>query len=224
MERAFSHERGSGEKTHLGNQRLKLSPPLERLRGSYSPNPFSILGFWVWRNLRNLYCKARFLDNGCCCSCSGRLQFNGTVVNNSAFLASPGFFEEGIAVMECLDEKKEGVEEKENEGFGENEGEVETSGDLITVEKGRESSSSSDFLTSETTGHEEQSHSSSEESSSPLTLGWPVEKSEPQDCTSHCSGKEAEEKTCLDDKKLEKQGSSVSGITLFLTFVFSFLP
>ncbi|PON59944.1 PRONE domain containing protein [Parasponia andersonii] len=214
MERAFTHRKGREEKTHLGNQSLKLSPPLERLRSSNSPNPFSVLGFWVSRNLRNLYCKARVLDNGGCCSCSGRFQFNGTVVNNSVYLASPCRFEEEEADMECLDEKKEGVEEKENEGFSDNVAEIGTFGDLIIAEKVRMSNSSSDFLTSETTGHEEQSHSSSEESSSPPSLGWPVEKSEAPDCNSHSSSKEAEEKTCLDDGKLEKQGSSVSEIEM----------
>ena len=148
MERAFTHKKGSREKTHLGNPSLKLYPPLERLRSCDSLNPFSILGFWVSRNLRSLYCKARVLNNGCCGSCLGRFQFNGTVVNNSVFLASPGVFEEERAGMECLDEKKERVEEKENEeGFDENVGEIGTFGDLIIAEKGRESSSSSDFLT-----------------------------------------------------------------------------
>lgn len=119
------------------------------------------------------------------------------VVNNSAFCDS---VEEGIAAMEGLIEK--------SEGFDEVVGKVETFGELIEIEKkGRESCSSSDFLTSETTGHEEQSHSSSEESSSPPSLGWPVQKSEAPDCTSE-NGTE----THLDDRKLQKQGSTISGI------------
>lgn len=90
-------------------------------------------------------------------------------------------------------------------------GQVRTFGDLIE-EKGRDSSSSSEFLTSETTGHEEQSHSSSdEETSSAPSLGWPIQKAEASDCTSQ-NGSEAAERTHLDDRNLEKQGSTISGI------------
>ncbi|EXB36686.1 Rop guanine nucleotide exchange factor 1 [Morus notabilis] len=193
MDRAGKREEGEErEETQLGNRRLKLCR-----------NPFSGFGFWVSKNLRNLYRKARLSNNGFFCS-SRRVEFDGNVVNNSVFFVSDYCFleeeEERGAVMECLGEKKNG----NNEGFGENANEVETFGDLI-AEEGRESSSSSDFLTSETTGHEEeQSHSSSEESSSsPTTLGWPVEKPEAQDCASQCG-----------DESGEKKGSEISEIEL----------
>ncbi|KAG8503203.1 hypothetical protein CXB51_001193 [Gossypium anomalum] len=74
----------------------------------------------------------------------------------------------------------------------------------------------SDFLTSETTGHEEEhSHSSFEEASaSPPSLGWPVKgNAGTEDCTStNCS--EDGKKTPLDNRKLEKQGSTISEIEL----------
>ncbi|XVE61971.1 hypothetical protein DITRI_Ditri06bG0081300 [Diplodiscus trichospermus] len=104
---------------------------------------------------------------------------------------------------------------EKNECFGENGVQMGTFAELLE-DKGRESSSSSDFLTSETTGHEEEhSHSSSEEdSASPPSLDWPVqEKAETEDCTStNCS--EGGKKPHLNDRKLEKQGSTISEIEL----------
>ena len=127
------------------------------------------------------------------------------IVNNSVFCASPGPFEEEKAEMEGLVEK--------NESFGENGVQMGTFAELLE-DKDRESSSSSDLLTSETTGHEEEhSHSSSEEdSASPPPLGWPVqENAKTEDCTStNCS--EDGKKPPLEDRKLKKQGSTISGI------------
>lgn len=202
MDTPFTHQ--EEREAHLQNQhqQLKLCLPLVRFRGHNTQNPLSIFGFFLSKYIRNLYSRAR-ISNSCCL---GRLTYNGMVVNNSAFCDSPGFIEEGIAEMEGLIEKIEGVEVK-SEGF-DDVGKVETFGELTEIEeKGRDSCSSSDFLTSETTGHEEQSHSSSEESSSPPSLGWPVQKSEAPDCTSQ-NGTEAH----LGDRKLEKQGSTISGI------------
>lgn len=218
MDGTFTRQEGRSEEreeeTQLGNRRLKLCP-----------NPFSVLGFWVSKNLRNLYCKARFSSiSGFCYS--RRIEFfDGNVVNNSVFFVSDCCFleeeeEMSSVISEFLGDKKDGVEEK-----SENVSNVGTFGDLI-AEKGRESSSSSDFLTSETTGHEEeeeaeeeQSHSSSEESSSsPATLGWPVDKPEAQDCTSQCR-EEPGEKSHLDDSKLEKKGSELSGMCCAYNFV-----
>ena len=81
--------------------------------------------------------------------------------------------------------------------------ENETLGHLIE-EHGRESSSSSDFLTSETTGleEEEHSHSGSEESSSLSPLSWSTRFAEGPDCI-RANG--------ADNRKLEKKVSSSSG-------------
>ncbi|KAF3449042.1 hypothetical protein FNV43_RR09766 [Rhamnella rubrinervis] len=141
------------------------------------------------------------------------IRYNGMVVNNSAFCSSPGFFlEGGKAAMEGLMGKSVGVEEKVD-GFGGKDGEVGTLADLMD-EKGRKSSSSSDFMPSETAGNEEHSHSSSEESSSsPPSLGWPVQNAEAKDYHSE-DGTEAGERNCLGDRKLEKQSSTISEIEM----------
>ncbi|XP_050213774.1 rop guanine nucleotide exchange factor 7-like [Mercurialis annua] len=162
-------------------------------------NPFSNLGFWVSKSAHNLYNKAQFSYG----VWFKRVHFSGMVVNNSVF-------------GEVLEEGMEGFVEK-------NGGEVQTFGDLIEV-KGRESSSSSDFLTSETTGHEEHSHSSSEEEES---LGWPVKEEEEEeedeededeeeveDCRSTNGADDSKKKVHLDDRKMEKQGSSISEVEM----------
>ncbi|KAJ6865140.1 rop guanine nucleotide exchange factor 7-like isoform X1 [Populus alba x Populus x berolinensis] len=212
MDRAFTHQK-ERETAHQQEEqhchyRLKLCVPVVvKLRSSNNLKSFSLLGFWVSKSLRNLYCKARF-SNGCCLK---RLQFNGMVMNNSAFCDSPGVvLKEEKGEMEGLIEKSNECNREKDTNFGEKKGEVQTFGDLIE-DKGRESSSSSEFLTSENTGHGEHSHSSSEEdSSSPRTLGWPVQKDEVSDCTSTNSATDDEEKSHFDDRKLEKQGSSIS--------------
>ncbi|KAI5561145.1 hypothetical protein POPTR_016G104400v4 [Populus trichocarpa] len=212
MDRAFTHQK-ERETAHQQDEqhchyRLKLcAPVVVKLRSSNNLKSFSLLGFWVSKSLRNLYCKARF-SNGCCLK---RLQFSGMVVNNSAFCDSPGVvLKEEKGEMEGLIEKSNECNREKDTNFGEKKGEVQTFGDLIE-DKGRESSSSSEFLTSENTGHGEHSHSSSEEdSSSPRTLGWPVQKDEVSDCTSTNSATDDEEKSHFDDRKLEKQGSSIS--------------
>ncbi|KAI5584445.1 hypothetical protein POPTR_006G092600v4 [Populus trichocarpa] len=112
--------------------------------------------------------------------------------------------------MEGLIEKNNERNREKDTNFGEKKGEVQTFGDLIE-DKCRESSSSSDFLTSEATGNEEHGHSSSEEgSTSPHTMGWPVLKDEAPDCTNTDGATDDEEKSHFDDRKLGKQGSSVS--------------
>jgi hypothetical protein len=116
--------------------------------------------------------------------------------------------------MEGLIEKNNERNREKDTNFGEKKGEVQTFGDLIE-DKCRESSSSSDFLTSEATGNEEHGHSSSEEgSTSPHTMGWPVLKDEAPDCTNTDGATDDEEKSHFDDRKLGKQGSSVSGLDL----------
>jgi predicted RNase H-like HicB family nuclease len=206
MEGAFNHqqEREGTKQQQQHQHQLKLCLPLVSLRSFDNPKPFCILGYWLSKSLRNFYYKVR-LSKG---SCLRRLQYNGMVVNNSVFCDLPGVIEEGKGVMEVLIEKKEGIENKNERCKQNGRVEMETFAALIE-EARRQSSSSSDFLNSETTGHEEQSHSSSE-SSSPPSVGWPIQKAEVPDCTSS-NGNEDEEKPHLDDRKLEKQGSTISG-------------
>ncbi|GMI96470.1 hypothetical protein HRI_003316300 [Hibiscus trionum] len=158
--------------------------------------------FLVSKSFRSLCYKV--IDSNVCCS-------HGMIVNNSVYYPSPGPFEEQQAEMERLVENIGSFEEKD-ESFTENGGQMGTFAELL-LDKGRGSSSSSDFLTSETTVHEEEhSHSSSEEGSP--SLGWPVKENDgAEDCTStNCS--EDGKKTPLDDRKLEKQGSTISEIEL----------
>ncbi|KAJ8753848.1 hypothetical protein K2173_000102 [Erythroxylum novogranatense] len=136
------------------------------------------------------------------------------VLNNSVFYDSSGFLEEEEeeeAEVESFMENNSEITEEKDERFDDYEGEIQTFRDLIE-EKGRESSSSSDFLTSETTGHEEQSHDNSEEdSSSPPSLGWPIQKDKASDYTSNNGvATDSGEKSHFDEKKLEKQGCSIS--------------
>ncbi|GKV10071.1 hypothetical protein SLEP1_g21490 [Rubroshorea leprosula] len=197
---------GSQQQQHY---QLKLCVPLVKLKGEHNPNLLSLFSFWVSKSVRRLCYRSR-LANGVCFR---RLEYSGIVVNNSVFCASPGFFEEEKVEMEDLIEKSEGFEEK-NEGSGENGGRMETFAALLE-EKGRESSSSSEFLTSEATGHEEeQSRSSSEVSNSPPSVAWSVRgKAEAQECSSpNCSGNGS--KPLTDDRKLEKQSSTISEIEL----------
>ncbi|KAF5747584.1 rop guanine nucleotide exchange factor 7 [Tripterygium wilfordii] len=195
-----------GEETQ---QRQQQSMSVGKYDRSYNPNPFSLLSFWVSKSLRNLSQKPRFFY-GCRLK---RLQFTGMVVNNSVFCESPpGFVEESKDQMEGSVVGEGDIEEK-NKGSAENGDEqVQTFGHLIE-DKGGESSSSSDFLTSEATGHEEQSNSSSEELSSSPSIGWPVEKVEAPDCARQVD-KEREEKPSLDDRKLQKQESSISEVEM----------
>lgn len=97
----------------------------------------------------------------------------------------------------------EGSAEK-NEALEGNGVKIETCVDLVE-EKGRESSSSSEFLSSETTGLEEQNQSSTEESPS-STMGWPVNEIDDGE----------KKKKNLDSKKMEKQVSVLSGMATLL--------
>lgn len=167
--------------------------------------------FWVSKSFRSL-CYRALESNGCFLQ---RLEYSGMIVNNSVYCSSPDIFEEEKAEMEGLVEKNESFEDK-NENFAENGIQMRAFGELIEG-KGRESSSSSDFLTSETTGQEEEEHSpssSAEDSASPPSLDWPVnENAETEDCTSSNCGDGGKKPP---DRKLDKQGSTVSGITITL--------
>lgn len=192
MDSALSHRIEREESTKKTPLQLKLCLPLLKPKGSSNTsNPFSQLALWVEKSLRNLCCKAKD-SNG---FCFRRLQFNGMVVNNSVYCASPG-----------LVENSEEMSEKRH-GFGVNWHGIEGFGD-----GGRENSSSgSDNLVSETTVNEEQSSSVD---SSP-SMGWPVKKTEVPQCASSNVSQQLE-KTHLDDRKLQKQGSTISGINCFI--------
>ncbi|XP_057468603.1 rop guanine nucleotide exchange factor 7-like isoform X1 [Actinidia eriantha] len=116
MERALSHPEETEPLQHKHHPHLKLCLPFLKLKPSNHPNPFSVFAIRVSKSLRNLYNRAK-IPNG---FCSKRLQFDGIVVNNSVYCASP-----------CSVEAK-----------------MEGLGDVIEVEF-RESSSSSDSLISE---------------------------------------------------------------------------
>lgn len=89
----------------------------------------------------------------------------------------------------------------------------------LIEEHGRESSSSSDFLTSETTGGlEEHSHSGSEDSSPPYLLSWSTRKAYRPDCI-RPNVADKEEKNFVDNRKVEKNVSSSSGNFSPLLFV-----
>ncbi|XWS67145.1 hypothetical protein CRYUN_Cryun05aG0262100 [Craigia yunnanensis] len=205
MDGPFTHQEqiGSTQQQQQQHYQFKLCFPISKLKAK---------SFWVSKSVRSL-CYRAIEPRGCCLQ---GLEYSGMIVNNSVFCASPGLLEEEKAEMEGLVVK--------NESFGENGVQMGTFAELLE-DKGRESSSSSDFLTSETTGHEEEhSHSSSEEDSvSAPSLGWPVsENAETDDCTStNCS--EDGKKTPL-DRKLEKQGSTISEIELMKERFAKLLP
>ncbi|KAA8518964.1 hypothetical protein F0562_016262 [Nyssa sinensis] len=203
MDRALplQEEREQHSQNH---QQLRLCLPFVKCRISNKLNPFSVLSFWVSKSLRSLYCKGK-ISNGFCFK---RFQFDGMVVNNSVYCASPCFLESKV---EGFVERREGMEEKKD-GFGANGREIEAFANVIEAE-GRQSSSSSDILALEATVNEEQAHSSSEDSSSPPSLGWPIQKTEGPHCTSSDVSEDIE-KPHLDDRRLEKQGSSMSEIEM----------
>lgn len=126
-----------------------------------------------------------------------KFRFDAMLVNNSVYCASPNNLEE--AEMEAP--------VNEDQGICENELKSGHLSDLIEEESG-ESSSTSEFLASEVTLNCE--NSSSEDSSSSPSMGCPVR----QDNVRHCSCSEVSdevEKPHLDQRKLDKQGSSLSG-------------
>ncbi|GMI71377.1 hypothetical protein HRI_000807000 [Hibiscus trionum] len=206
MDGAFTNQEQIGSTKQQQQQQhhyqFKLHMHLPKLKAK---------SFWVSKSFRSLCYKA-FESNVCC---SQRFEYSGIIVNNSVFCPSPCPSEEQQAEMERLVEKDETFEEKDG-SFSENGVQMGTFGELLVEDEGRESGSSSDFLTSETTVHEEEhSHSSSEGGSvSSPSLGWPVkENAGEEDCTStNCS--EDGKKTPLDNRKLEKQGSTISEIEL----------
>ncbi|KAF8403004.1 hypothetical protein HHK36_011099 [Tetracentron sinense] len=192
--RASSQQEQEEEK----QQELILCLPSVKLRSSDNLKPFSILGFWVSKSLRSLSCRARF-SNGVVLR---RFLCSGLVLKSSVFCGSSGFLEAEEVAMECLVEKREGMEERKD-GFGAN-----GCGSISCTDSIEEECS-----TSEATTSEERGQSSSEESSSPSPLGWLIGKSEVSNC-SISDVTEDEEKPQLNDRKLEKQGSKISEIEM----------
>lgn len=204
MDRALSSREGK-EGTVENQQELKNNALLKRSSSLRKAKPFSAaVRVWVSKSLRSFSSSRGKGSNGCE---KRSFHFNGVVINNSVYCASPGLF----------DEKMESFLGKENQGMGdkseencENEREVEGFRDGNGEEPGESSSSSSsDFLASEVTGNDEQS--SSEDSSSPPSMVWPVQKNE--DFASSSASEEAK-KPHSDKRKLEKQGSSLPDIEM----------
>lgn len=174
---------------------LKHFIQLDPCTSSKKENHFSVFKFKVSKSLKNLYQKAK-VSNG---FGSRRFEFDGIVMTNSVYCASPGFLDDK---MEVLSDKTDGV----MEGYGENAGKIES---LVCLNEkiGRESSSSSGFLVSEETVNEE--HSGSEDSCSPSSIAWHIQEDEVQHCANSDVSEELEE-PYVDKRKLEKQGSCLS--------------
>ncbi|KAI3447727.1 hypothetical protein Pfo_004392 [Paulownia fortunei] len=197
MDRALSHQEQS--EVIVQNQ-PKLEPffPLKQLITPRNSNPYSAFSLWVSKSVKFLKNRANVPSR----ISSKRFHFDGMVVNNFVYCASPSYLE---AKMEALVNNNEVLEE-EKEGSFENECKVGNLKDLNGGGSG-ESSSSSDFLASEITLNDE--NSSYEDSSSPPSTGWPMQK----DKVPHCVSSEVSEevdKPHLDKRKLEKLGPSLS--------------
>ncbi|XP_022858099.1 rop guanine nucleotide exchange factor 7-like [Olea europaea var. sylvestris] len=108
--------------------------------------------------------------------------------------------------MEGLVTDNEIVEEG-NVGFCENRDKF---GAFVDVNE-EDSSSTSDFLASEITRNND--NSSSVDSSSPPSMGWLMQKNEMPHCVKSDVSEEVE-KLHLDNRKLEKQGSSLSEVAM----------
>ncbi|KAL2509600.1 Rop guanine nucleotide exchange factor 7 [Forsythia ovata] len=199
MDRALSNER---EGTLQYRPKLKPFSLLKQTTNSRNSNPFSTLSFWASKSVKILKYRAK-VANG---FSSKRFHFDGMVVNNSVYCASPSHLE---ATMEGLVMDSEVVEEG-NVGFC---GNGSKSGAFVDLneEESRESSSSSDFLASEITRNDD--NSSSEDSSSPPSMGWLMQKNEMPYCVKSDVSEEVE-KPHLDNRKLEKQGSSLSEVEM----------
>ncbi|XP_011094931.1 rop guanine nucleotide exchange factor 7 [Sesamum indicum] len=193
MDRAKSYQE---ENVLSAKNQTKLKPffPLKQPGLPRNSNPSSSFSLWVLKSVKFLKNKARVADR----IGSKRFQFDGMVVNNSVYCASPNYLE---AAMEAL------VNENDKTGVvSENKRKVENL--TYSNEEGSgESNSSSDFLASEVTLNYE--NSSSEDSSSSPSMGWPMQKDKPPSRRSSTVSEEVE-KPHLDKRKLEKQESSLS--------------
>ncbi|XP_039047593.1 rop guanine nucleotide exchange factor 7-like [Hibiscus syriacus] len=150
--------------------------------------------FSVSKSVKSLCYKA--IEPHVCCL-NGLESSGSMMVNKSAVCDSLGF-EEKKGEMGSSVEK--------NESFGDN-----------GVQKGRESSSSSDPLTPETTVHEEEhSHSSSEEEDlySPPSIDWHVHEIAETEGSTCSDFSEDRKKPPMNGRILEKQSSTISEIEL----------
>ncbi|XP_022846622.1 rop guanine nucleotide exchange factor 7-like isoform X2 [Olea europaea var. sylvestris] len=201
MDRTLSNQE-EREATMQHRPKLKSFSLLKQTTSSRNSDPISTLSFWASKSIRILKNRAK-VANG---FSSKRFHFDGMVVNNSVYCASPSYLE---AAMEGLVTDSEIVEQG-NVGFSENRSKTGAFLDL-NEEEIRESSSSSDFLASEITRNDE--NSSSEDSSSPPSMGWLMQNNERPHRVKSDVSKEVE-KPHLDNRKLEKQGSSLSEIEM----------
>lgn len=202
MDRALSFREGKEGTVENYQLEFKNNALLLKRSGSLrkTKQRFSAVRVWVSKSLRSFSSSGGKGSNG---GLGGEsFHFNGVVINNSVYGASPGLFDEKMESFlgkedngEMGNQKSEN--EREIEGFGDGNGEESSS------------SSSSHFLASEVTENDEQSCSSEEDSSSPPSMVWPVQKNE--DVASSSASEEVK-KPHSDKRKLEKQGSSLPGI------------
>ncbi|KAL0309930.1 UNVERIFIED_CONTAM: Rop guanine nucleotide exchange factor 7 [Sesamum radiatum] len=189
MDRAISYQE---ENVVIAEDQTKLKPfsPLKQPGLPRNSNPSSSFSLWVSKSVKFLKNKARVADR----IGSKRFHFDGMVVNNSVYCASPNYLEDKMEALVNENEKTGGVCENERKvgNFT-----------YLNEEGSGESSSSSDFLASEVTLNSE--NSSSEDSSSSPSMGWPMQKDKLSSTVS-----EEVEKPHLDKRKLEKQESSLS--------------
>ncbi|KAL0338255.1 UNVERIFIED_CONTAM: Rop guanine nucleotide exchange factor 7 [Sesamum angustifolium] len=189
MDRAISYQE---ENVVIAEDQTKLKPffSLKQPGLPRNSNPSSSFSLWVSKSVKFLKNKARVADR----IGSKRFHFDGIVVNNSVYCASPNYLEDKMEALVNENEKTGGVCENERKvgNFT-----------YLNEEGSGESSSSSDFLASEVTLNSE--NSSSEDSSSSPSMGWPMQKDKLSSTVS-----EEVEKHHLDKRKLEKQESSLS--------------
>ncbi|XP_059296652.1 rop guanine nucleotide exchange factor 7-like isoform X1 [Lycium ferocissimum] len=187
MDRLVSHQDKKREVCSLEFQpQLKHFIPLDPSTRSKKETHFSALKFKVSKSIKNLYHKAKDSKG----FGSKRFEFDGIVMTNSVYCASPGF----------LDDKMD--------GYVENAGKIES---LVCLSEkiGRESSSSSGFLVSN------EEHSGSEDSCSPSSIAWHIQEDEvEQHCVKSDVSEEVEKPYVDTKRKLEKQGSCLSEIEM----------
>ncbi|KAK4478518.1 hypothetical protein RD792_013995 [Penstemon davidsonii] len=174
MEGAFTQS----EKCSYSNLHTQTKPkslfPLKQLSIPRNSNPSSAFSFWVSKSVKFLKDKAKVPNR----VSSKRFNFDGMVVNNSVYCASPNHLESKMETLVIENEIFEG----EKEVYSENETKVGSFIDLTEDEIG-ESSSSSNFLASEINLNDENSSSCADSSSSPPSMNWPLEKGK----NPHCS-------------------------------------